>query len=811
MYMCCVYPHRMERMGNSISSNTPNSRSVQPKGLSLPLETSVLTTIQGPVCCNLETSITGYGNPHAEVMAIGIAPGKHEALTSKRPLTGPSGKLFDALLRDVANVQREDVYCTNTICWWNDKPTRAEILVCQPRLLKEIELVNPRVVLLLGKIACESLLNIPFSKARGALIRHNGRLVLVSNHPAAAYYSDNKEDQINSAYNLIRDIAKLRELPTGDDARWHDIGYELVTTCERAQDIMNHNFEPNQVVSLDIETVYDKEVDQFHPFSSEITCIGIGTSSTFCYVLTPPAFNHVTWRTDLRYLYHNGVYDTQQIAKYLGVWLPISEDTLLQSYTIDERNVRGLHKLKHLAREYVGSDFYEEDEHHIHPDDQESYNRMYSYNAKDVCYTYRLHQYLSTRQVEENTHDVYESVLLPAQEMLARAQYKGIYINPANVEHIEATFGIEYIKLDLALKKLAASLGFPDLNLRSPIQLKAMLNAQGHDVANTNKYTMQDLVDTDNEFVAKLMRHRTLANLITKYLHQVLEQIKTDGRVHPHAFLFGTVTGRLTYKDPVMNTLPKPKTVKDLGIIRSIFSATNSDYILLEIDYAQIEAWLGAYFSQDPTLLADLQSGNWHTHTTEDVFKVKKQDVTPFQWAFYYDGGKHLNYGCMFGEGPEGLTRKPPIGMGCDIQTAREYHKRWYARYHVYANYQRSQKRKARDSAELVTPFGRKRRFPIIVNDHQERQAINYEIQSTASDYTITSAIKLWPQLEKLDTHLLFCEHDALYYEVNKAHLGEVAQLIKSTMEQPPLPGLPSIKTEIDIGPNLAELEHYNV
>lgn len=767
-------------------------------------------------CCSRPDSIMGYGPADAKIMAIGIAPGKHEALVSKRPLTGPSGQLFNALLRDVAGIDRDDVYCTNTICWWNDKPTRQEIEVCKPRLLKEIELVNPELVLLLGKIACESYLNIPFTKARGAIIRHSsGRLVLVSNHPAAAYYSDNKEDQINSAYNLVRDIQKLSNLPSSDDERWRGITHEVVTTPERAQDILNY-FTPGQVVSLDIETIYDKESDQFHPFSSEITCIGIGTSPTFSYVLTPQAYNDpnrkLQWPTNVKYLYHNGVYDTQQIAKHLNIWLPISEDTLLQSYTLDERNVRGLHKLKHLSREFVGADFYEEDEHRVTPDDPESYKALYQYNAKDVCYTYRLHQHLTQRQQEDDVQDVYHNILLPAQEMLARSQFRGIYINPDNVNHIEATFGIEYIKLDRELHRLATELGFPELNLRSPQQLKAMLHSQGFPVANTNKYTMQDLVDADNVFVTKLMRHRMLGNLIKKYLHQVLEQVQYDGRVHPHAFLFGTVTGRLTYKDPVMNTLPKPKTVRDLGTIRSIFSATSDQYILLEIDYAQIEAWLGQYFSQDPVLLADLQSGNWHTRTTEDVFKIHKQDVSAHSWAFYYDGGKHLNYGCMFGEGPDGLTRKPPIGMGCDIQTAREYHKRWYQRYNVYEKYQRQQRLKARNDAELITPLGRKRRFPIMVNDHQERQAINYEIQSTANDYTLTACIRIWQQLARdYDTHLLFLEHDAAYWEVNRTYFNEALQLIKTEFERPPLPELPIIITEIDIGHNLAEMERYEL
>lgn len=764
-----------------------------------------------PCCLH---GIQGYGPLDAQIMFIGIAPGRDEATVSKRPFTGPAGKFLQSVL-SAYDITLDDCYCTNLICWWKDKPNRDEIQSCHQRLLKEIGLINPKVIVLLGGLVCETFLGRKLSQARGAVIpinnfNHDDSYYLVTNHPAAALHPDNKEQQINAAYDIIRDLGKLPHLLNDEYTTLYEqpITYTLINTIEEAQNLLNNLSE--FTVALDIETKYDKEADWSHPFSDQILCIGIGYEDSHAYVLAGEALSpSLKWPKYTRWLYHNGQFDTQEIAQHLHTWLPISEDTMLQSYTCDERNERGLHKLKHLAREYCGADFYEEDEHHPEVDEQTgetNYAKLYEYNARDVCYTYRLHNYLSDRQKQEDVSLPYESLLLPAAEMLARSQFRGIYINPQNVNHIEATFAREYILTKRELTKLATDLGFPELNVRSPIQLKAMLHAQGHFVANTTKYTLQDLADDDNLFIQKLLRYRTLDRLITNYLHNVLEQVKYDGRVHPHAFLPGTVTGRLTYKDPAMQTLPKPKTVKDLGVIRSIFSATNDDYILVEADYAQIEAWLGAYFSQDPTLLADLQSGDWHTYTTTDVFKVTRATVNAQQWAFYRDGGKHLNYGCMFGEGPQGLTRKPPIGMGCDIQTARLYHKRWYERYHVFGDYQRQQQALARNEAEIITPFGRKRRFPVIVNDHQLRQAINYEIQSTASDYTISSAIRLWPKLEQLDSHLLFIEHDALYYEVNRSNLEEVLQLIKVAMERPPLPNLPSIKIEIDIGHNLAEM-----
>lgn len=375
------------------------------------------------------------------------------------------------------------------------------------------------------------------------------------------------------------------------------------------------------------------------------------------------------------------------------------------------------------------------------------------------------------------------------------------------MDEIEITLGVEFLTIHVELQKMAKELGFPALNTNSPIQIKALLAAQGYHLRNTTKATLNDLLDNEEvPFVRKLLRYRMLHKLINTYLFNVKSFIMHDGRVHPHAFLTGTNTGRLTYKDPPMQTLPKPKTVGELGIIRKIFSATNDDYVLIEFDYAQIEAWVAAYLSGDDTLLGDLQSGNWHTLVTEDVFQVTRTTVSPMKWAFYYDAGKHLNYGCLYEEGPEGLTRRPPIGMGCDLATAKTYHHRWHSRYHVFDEWRARTKHQAQHEGYVTTPFGFKRRFPFIVNEHQLRQAVNAPIQSTANHYTVSSAIKLWPRLEKLDTHLLFIEHDALYYEAPKSELEEVIPLIQQVMESPPLPGLPSIKTEGDMGPNLAEM-----
>lgn len=768
--------------------------------------------ISGPPCC--AGGITGYGSSASGIVFVGIAPGRNE-VKAGRPFVGQSGKLLDAILQSVG-IERSDIYCTNLICWYNDAPTADEIQVCNARLNQELQQLQPKLLIPMGVLACRTILGLTLAKARGAVISIPSLhcLAMPTYHPAAALRTgDNKDQQINIAYDIIRDFNKIPRI-LANQYDFRQPHYIVSDDPVSAQGVLDE-VSRQGYACLDVETDYDKDYDKAHPFSDKLTCIGIGKSDEYSYVLTPNAFRGLNWPTNVKWTFHNGMFDTQKIARELGVWLPIGDDTMLQAYSLDERpkSLVSLLKLKVLAREYIGADFYEENEHKL--DDTPA---LYSYNAKDVVYTHRLHQLLTQRQLDDDVTDVYQTILLPAAEMLARSQYRGIYIDMKAADQLKAKFIIEFWTLEEELRAEGAKLGFDQPTfLNSPKQLKDFIACMGIGIDSTNKAVLNELLESDeiiddfpgiHSFLSKLLRYRTLYRLIKVYLLMVTDQIKYDGRVHPHPFLIGTVTGRLTYKDPAMQTLPKPKTVKELAVIRRIFAATSDDYILLEADYAQIEAWIAAYLSGDPVLLADLQSGNWHTNTTKDVFGVDPESVDEMTWKFYYDGGKHLNYGFLYGEGPEGLTRRPPIGMGCDLATSRIYHQRLNARYAHFIQWGKQLVKDTIDQGYLTTPFGRKRRFPIIVNDHQKRQIVNSAIQSPASDYTVTSAIRMDKVLrEQLDTHLLFIEHDAVYYEINKRYFGAAVDIIKSEMEAPPLPNLPSIRVEMTIGQNLHDMQ----
>jgi DNA polymerase len=133
-------------------------------------------------------AVPGEGNPHADFMCIGEAPGAQEDATG-RPFYGQAGQLLTKILQAV-NLSREDVFILNVLKHrppGNRNPLPEEVSACRPYLIRQVELVAPKVILALGTFAAQSLLETKLSigKLRGSVHRYHGIPVIVTYHPAA--------------------------------------------------------------------------------------------------------------------------------------------------------------------------------------------------------------------------------------------------------------------------------------------------------------------------------------------------------------------------------------------------------------------------------------------------------------------------------------------------------------------------------------------------------------------------------------------------------------------------------------------------
>ena len=138
--------------------------------------------------------VFGVGNHNTDAMLIGEAPGAEEDKQGE-PFVGRAGKLLNDILKAI-NFAREDVYIANILkCRppGNRDPLPAEMATCRPYLDKQIELINPKVILCLGRIAGNSLLNknTTLGKLREEVHELDGRKVIVTYHPAALLRNPN--------------------------------------------------------------------------------------------------------------------------------------------------------------------------------------------------------------------------------------------------------------------------------------------------------------------------------------------------------------------------------------------------------------------------------------------------------------------------------------------------------------------------------------------------------------------------------------------------------------------------------------------
>lgn len=132
--------------------------------------------------------VPAEGPANAKVMLIGQAPGRNEDI-ERRPFIGTSGKFLDKLIH-IAGLNRKDIYIASVVQFFPPKnrlPTREETSLCSEFLFRQIKMVNPKVIVLLGSVACKTVLGVDkIASVHGTVVKRDGITYLLSLHPAAA-------------------------------------------------------------------------------------------------------------------------------------------------------------------------------------------------------------------------------------------------------------------------------------------------------------------------------------------------------------------------------------------------------------------------------------------------------------------------------------------------------------------------------------------------------------------------------------------------------------------------------------------------
>ena len=165
--------------------------------------------------CQGRTHIVfGVGDPQAELMFVGEGPGRDEDLKGE-PFVGRAGQLLTEIITKGMKMRREDVYIANVVKCRppeNRNPEPDEITACQPFLAKQVELVNPRIIVALGTFAAQTLLQskTPISRLRGVWHSYQGVKLMPTLHPAYLLRNPNDKKLVwQDIQAVLREMGRL--------------------------------------------------------------------------------------------------------------------------------------------------------------------------------------------------------------------------------------------------------------------------------------------------------------------------------------------------------------------------------------------------------------------------------------------------------------------------------------------------------------------------------------------------------------------------------------------------------------------------
>jgi len=165
--------------------------------------------------CQGRTNIVfGVGDPNAELMFVGEGPGRDEDLKGE-PFVGRAGQLLTEIITKGMKMRREEVYIANVVKCRppeNRNPEPDEIAACQPFLMKQVELVKPRIIVALGTFAAQTLLQTktPISRLRGVWHTYQGVKLMPTLHPAYLLRNPNDKKLVwQDIQAVLREMGRL--------------------------------------------------------------------------------------------------------------------------------------------------------------------------------------------------------------------------------------------------------------------------------------------------------------------------------------------------------------------------------------------------------------------------------------------------------------------------------------------------------------------------------------------------------------------------------------------------------------------------
>lgn len=317
----------------------------------------------------------------------------------------------------------------------------------------------------------------------------------------------------------------------------------------------------------------------------------------------------------------------------------------------------------------------------------------------------------------------------------------------------------------------------------------------------TAEETLLKLKEYDKSgFIDLLLEYRGLTKLYSTYVKGIYDKILEDGKIHGSFLLHGTVTGRLSSRNPNLQNIPRDTTAAD---IKKMFIPPKG-MLLIQLDYSQAELRVIAAAAGETNMIQWFKDGRdihlavacdknkWEYDWALDIYKKEEVGSDEFfliktQRKF----AKKINFGIIYGQ----TAKKLSIEMGLSIEEAEIYLREYHKRFPMISKFIKKQHRLVQKYGYVKNLFGRKRRLPNIDSNkwHEkaeaQRQSVNAPIQGAASDYTLFSSILIWEkiQLGELPNTMIqaYTVHDSLGYFIYPKDIHKIIPILDKVCKNP--------------------------
>jgi DNA polymerase-1 len=405
--------------------------------------------------------------------------------------------------------------------------------------------------------------------------------------------------------------------------------------------------------------------------------------------------------------------------------------------------------------------------------------------------------------------DLFDALEMPVAAVLADMEREGIGVDPAFLARLSAEWEGEMARLTASIHALAGR----EFNLNSPRQLAEILfdtlklksgrRTRKTGSRSTDSAVLEDLAE-ENELPRRLLEYRALQKLKSTYVDALPGMVHPETRrVHTSFNQAVAATGRLSSSDPNLQNIPI-RTEQGRLIRRAFVPAEGC--VLLSADYSQIELRILAHLSGDAALIDAFRSGDdIHRRTAAALFGVMPGLVT----GEMRRRAKAVNFGIVYGMGPQRLARDQDVSL----KEAEAFIREYFARFPKVKAWIDATVALAEREGRVRTLFGRVRYFPEMQSaDRNARQqairaAVNTPIQGTAADLIKKAMVDLHRRLEGTDDRirLLLQVHDELVLEVPRGGESAAAGLVRRVMESAYPLDVPLV-VDVRHGPNWLDL-----